>query len=84
MNGATAESHKEIDLDESRKFTWNLIVNEILPILLNASQAINHYLMVPDPADQVLEEVIEYTFRSITSILYGFENEVSSNLEIRK
>ena len=40
--------------------------------------------MVPDPAEQVLEEVIEFAFRSITSILYGFENEVSSNLEIRK
>lgn len=61
-----------------------MVQGTLAKVLLDAAQAIPHYLFVPAPAEAALEEAAEYAFRSLASILYGFEDEIRANVEVRK
>ena len=55
---------------------WSLISGHLLPLLIESASAIPHFLSVPKRAEEAMEETLEYSFRALTAILYGYESEI--------
>ena len=50
--------------------------------MLSFTQAIDQYMNVPAIAEEIIEEILEFSFRCATSLLYSYQNKLLDKYHI--